>query len=99
MVLCTAQARTQIRAENRFRKFCEYISEKTSATNGFEYIKVKFDENTQISKLIIDGRVKDKHIILVDDITTSGRTLTSLKKQLLEAGATSVDCFAIGMTV
>lgn len=35
MVLCTAQATTQIRAERRFSKFCEYISEKTSAINGF----------------------------------------------------------------
>jgi phosphoribosylpyrophosphate synthetase len=99
MCFCTAQATTQYSAEQRFKKFCEYISEKTSVANGFEYIKVNFDQNRQTRELIIEPLVKGKRLILLDDITTTGWTLSSIRKLLLEAGATSVDCFAIGMTV
>lgn len=99
MCFCTAQATTQYSAEQRFKKFCEYICEKTSMTNGFEYIKVNFQSDRQIRDLIIEPIVKGKQIILLDDITTTGWTLSSIRKQLLEASAVSVDCFAIGYTV
>jgi ComF family protein len=44
-------------------------------------------------------RLKDDHIILVDDIMTSGATLDACAKVLLENGARLVDGLVLGRTV
>lgn len=51
-------------------------------------------EETHIDSINISGDVKGKKIILIDDITTSGSSLRANKKILLNAGASSVICFA-----
>lgn len=59
-----------------------------------EYMKVSSYEGTQSTgKVTVKGGlpdVLDKEIILIDDILDTGRTLDSVRKMLLEAGAKSV---------
>ena len=41
------------------------------------------------------GKVLGRHIILLDDIVTTGTTLTEAKATLMQAGAASVTCLAL----
>ncbi len=43
--------------------------------------------------------IKDQDILLLDDVTTSGSSLTACEQLLVEAGARSVKCLALGQTV
>ncbi len=39
--------------------------------------------------------IKNKHVLLLDDVTTTGNSLFACKKKLLDAGASDVTCFAL----
>lgn len=47
----------------------------------------------------IDGVVKGLHVILLDDVATTGTSFSVVSKMLIKAGAASVQCFALGQTV
>lgn len=49
-------------------------------------------------KVIKNEIVKGRHVLLLDDVTTSGNTLNACQQLLLEAGASGVTCLAIGKT-
>lgn len=55
-------------------------------------------QETHLNSVIVNGDVRGKKIILIEDITTSGSTLKACKKLLLDAGADSVICFAFAKT-
>lgn len=42
-----------------------------------------------------EARVQGLHLLLLDDVVTTGATLTACTEALLQAGAASVDCVAI----
>ena len=43
--------------------------------------------------------IKDKNVLLVDDISTSGNSLSACKELLMKAGASKVKCVALGKRV
>lgn len=49
----------------------------------------------QLFKVINPAAIKDKNLLVVDDIYTTGTTLNHAKKALLEAGAKTVDGFTL----
>ena len=49
--------------------------------------------------LEVDGVVKGLHVILIDDVATTGTSFSVVSKMLMEAGAASVLCLALGQTV
>lgn len=46
----------------------------------------------------ISPKVKSKHILLLDDIVTTGTTMSAIEDSLLSKGAMTVHCLAIGKT-
>lgn len=56
--------------------------------------------NVHLNSIKVENHsiIKDKYVILLDDITTSGNSLRACKQLLLEAGAKGVQCLAIGKT-
>lgn len=57
--------------------------------------------NTDLLKasLEIDHNIiKDKNILLLDDVTTTGQTFTTIEEMLLDAGAASVICLSLAKT-
>lgn len=52
---------------------------------------------TIIQSLHIDATaIYGQHILLLDDITTTGTTFSTVQQMLLDAGAASVTCLALG---
>lgn len=43
-------------------------------------------------------KIRGEKVVLVDDVTTTGNSFRACKSLLLEAGARSVDCFALAKT-
>lgn len=52
-------------------------------------------QTPQLFKVINPTAIKDKKLLVVDDIYTTGTTLNHAKKALLEAGAKTVDGFTL----
>ena len=53
----------------------------------------------QLNSLKINKNVKDKKIVVIDDVTTSGNSLIACKTLLQQSGASEVLLFAFGKTV
>lgn len=54
--------------------------------------------NALISSLAFADDIKGKHFLLLDDVTTTGTSLTAVRNELLFRGALSVRCLAIAQT-
>ena len=57
--------------------------------NGFEYPQIKYEAGLERSA------VRGKHVIILDDIVYSGRTLAALKRLIEDRGAESVKTYAL----
>jgi len=58
--------------------------------------RTRFRNTEQFTKSFsISPEVKSKHILLLDDVTTTGKSFVILEQLLLDAGATSVTCLAL----
>ena len=77
--------------------------------NGTNCIRKRFDTNSFCHSnyrnagklrrsLEISQNLRGKHILLVDDITSSGLSMAVLKDMLYQNDALSVTCLAIGQT-
>lgn len=67
---------------------------RTSELSGIPYIhldKVRIDGHTVTIKLP-DYDFRGKNVVIVDDIISTGGTIKTASKQILEAGAKSVSC-------
>jgi predicted amidophosphoribosyltransferase len=65
------------------------------ATGGARDSQVHLDSIRVQNKILIRG----KEVLLLDDVTTSGNSLTACRKILLDAGATTVQMLAFARTV
>jgi len=69
-------------------------------TNNRDQKQLNLDQRKQNLKnaFVCEGLVKNARIALVDDIITTGSTMEAMAKTLMDAGASSVHCWAIART-
>ena len=75
-----------------------HLVRKMYATDSFCRSGVR-DPQALRQSLEIDGIVKGLHVVLLDDVTTTGTSFAVVSKMLMQAGAASVHCVALGQTV
>ena len=57
------------------------------------------NENVEDVFLLTDGNaVKGKHILIIDDVVTTGATVISCTKELMKAGGTRFSVMSLGFT-
>lgn len=93
----------------RFYQLFKELSDSLSIENGFEYIKVVSDrEAKHLSKnreccdknYEIDyDKIKNKNILLIDDIITTGTGFSKLSNELLKNGSREVNGLFLAKTV
>jgi len=99
MTLAVIPASTAEKNRVRYEKFCEYLADYTGLTNGFSCIAVGQDRQAlkgvanadKISKLLYNtSLIQGRHILLFDDVMTSGESFTQNARRLKECGANQV---------
>lgn len=105
LTLACVPSSKEVINKRRFQDFSEHLCEKTSMENGFEYIKVTSDGDAKhmggisSSSYEVDPEFfKGKHVLLFDDVITSGKSMEQLRVALLNAGANVIGGFSIGRT-
>lgn len=72
------------------------IRSKYSSPNARTHSKREREENTRGSFEVTDpSRISDAHIILIDDVVTTGTTIKEARKVLLASGARSVQAVMV----
>lgn len=58
------------------------------------------DKQVHIDSIVVENAllIKDKNVLLIDDVTTSHNSLFACKQLLIDAGALEVYCLALGQT-
>ena len=108
-MLCVIPASTQDATEKRFKVFCAEVAKNTGMIDGYSLIWRKEDQRSSR----MSGKQEDtlegieinasafmgKNVLLVDDITTRGRSFRQLADNLVSAGANRVVGFFMGKSV
>lgn len=103
-------ASTKEKTKTRFQNFAEKVCRETGMSNGFGLIQSKLDrEPKHISgvsnslpfneRINLNPNLKDKSIILVDDIYNTGRSFREMASELKSVGAKSVIGVFLGKNV
>ncbi len=58
----------------------------------------RFENTADVFKLISAEKIKGKHLLLIDDIITTGATIIECAKALQKAGDVKISVFALGFT-
>ena len=108
-VLIPIPASTMERQRKRFPAVCYYLSKWVGIMDGFRAIWIREDrEQTKgkgkgkdvLSNLQYSLRyIKGKHVILLDDILTTGESFRQLQRKMKELGAISVTGVFLGKTI
>jgi len=77
--------------EGAYKRFAKFFSDYPDPVVCGK-TRVEEDPNKRIVK-IIEGDVKGRHCVIVDDLVRSGGTLIECQKGLISAGATKVSAF------
>ena len=106
--LCIIPASTTLKTIARFNKFCAEVVKKSNVINGYDLISNKLDRNpnhmidgggdADIIKYITRNDIRNKNIILVDDVITRGRSYDQISQELKKRGAKKIIGFFIGKT-
>lgn len=75
-----------------------HLIRKLHPTDSF--CRTGIRDSKQLKESIeIDEVIKGLRVVLLDDVTTTGTSFSVISKLLMEAGAGSVECVALGQTV
>ena len=92
----------------RFTKFCKDLSSRLNIVDGFRTLWIEYDREplkgtygeNKIHNLTFNSKyIKGKHVLLIDDVITTGASLVQIGKKLLELGAASVIGIFMARTV
>ena len=95
---------------NPLQRLCSSIAADCGFIDGTHLIRKLYPtesfcrsgirDSRQLKESIeIDGALKGLRVVLLDDVTTTGISFAVITGLLIEAGAGSVDCIALGQTV
>lgn len=96
--LCIVPSSTKEKTQSRFQSFCDRFCSLTNLNDGYDLIYNTVDrspkhitnEQVDIFDYIKIGNVKNKDILLFDDVFTSGKSFKRIAKKLKKKGASSV---------
>ena len=95
----------KIVTERRYKDFSHELCSITGMDNGYDYISVlhegeaKHLGGTTQAQISIDGSFfRDRYIVLLDDVITSGKSMEMTKNLLEQAGAHVIAGLSIGRT-
>ena len=106
--LMVIPASTRQRHEQRFKDFCITTSRLLRITNGYDAISVIHDreeykgrqDKDKTANLHFDETaIRDRHILLFDDLLTTGTGLSQVSRRLLACGALSVTGIFLAKTL
>lgn len=92
----------------RFTMFCKDLSSRLNIVDGFRTLWIEYDREplkgtygeNKIHNLTFNSKyIKGKHVLLIDDVITTGSSLVQIAKKLLELGAASVRGIFMARTV
>lgn len=75
------------------------LKRKSFAASQTKMNRWQRNENVEDVFLLTDGNaVKGKHILIIDDVVTTGATVISCAKELMKAGGTRFSVMSLGFT-
>lgn len=106
--LMVIPASTRQRHEQRFKDFCITASRLLRITNGYDAISVthdreeykgRQDKDKTVNLHFDEIAIRDRHILLFDDLLTTGAGLFQVSRRLLACGALSVTGIFLAKTL
>lgn len=107
-VLIPIPAATRERNQQRFGQFSYLLAKRLKIEDGFratwinedrEQLKGKVSQD-KLSNLTFNSKyIKDKDVLLIDDIFTTGESFIQMKRKLMDLGASSIVGLFLGKTV
>jgi predicted amidophosphoribosyltransferase len=107
-LLVVVPASTAAKNENRFKRFCELLSQKTGLVNGYTAIKPTSDRDAfkgqtgvkKTANLSYDSTlIARRKVLLFDDVMTTGASFKQNSQLLIQHGAQQVTGLFLARTV